>query len=71
MYSKDLNSYNSVSNYNAVLINTLCELRKTQVKVIVTLSHMYKHYSVHVACELLASLPDVKHGGDKYCTRYF
>jgi hypothetical protein len=60
-------SLNSVSNYHAVLINPLYELKKTQVKVIVTFSSLYKRNTVYGACELLASLPDVKHGGEEYC----
>jgi hypothetical protein len=67
MYCKDLISLNSVSNYHAVPIYPLYELKKTQVKVIATFSCLYKRYPIYVAYELLASLPDVKHGGEEYC----
>jgi len=67
LYSKELISLNSVSNYHAVLINPIYELKKTHVKVDVTFFHLYKRYPVYAACELLASLPDIKHGGEEYC----
>jgi len=70
MYSKDLISLNSISNYHAVLTYPLYELKNTQVKVIITFSCLYKHYPVYVACELLAFLPDVKYvGGGKSIVR--
>jgi len=46
MYSEDLISLNSVSNYHAVLVYPLYELKRTQVKVIVTFSRLYKRYPV-------------------------
>jgi hypothetical protein len=46
MYSRDLISLNSVTNYHAVLVYPLYELKKTQVKVTVTFSRLYKRYPV-------------------------